>query len=335
MNRLPQLLLVAAIASSACRKNDDAPNNRRRDDPDTETTPTGETGSTPTGETGNTPTGDTAPEIPYDCAALPTPPFTFTELDSPRGYHGLAIDPDGYLIGNDASGNLLKVSYDNIVTPFVPGIGTLQGMDWLLDGDLVAAAGNRLVRISPAGAVTTLATLNNVYGVVVAPNGMVYAADRNDVWRVDPETGESVRFVATSGQLEAQSLGFSPDYSKMYIASNFGYALWEMDLDENFEPLSAPTQLADFGQSYRDGLAVDWCGNIYVPDYGTNNLYRVSPEGNVQRIVDFSFSKYGHGIIFGSGVGGWKIDSIYLPQPYDGNTVVEIDIGVPESTWVP
>jgi hypothetical protein len=40
-------------------------------------------------------------------------------------------------------------------------------------------------------------------------------------------------------------------------------------------------------------------------------------------------SDYGHGIEWGSGVGGWQKNSIYLPQPYDDNTVVRVDVGVP------
>jgi hypothetical protein len=32
-------------------------------------------------------------------------------------------------------------------------------------------------------------------------------------------------------------------------------------------------------------------------------------------------------------VGGWRHDAIYVTQPYNGNTVVEVDIGVPSRDW--
>ena len=43
----------------------------------------------------------------------------------------------------------------------------------------------------------------------------------------------------------------------------------------------------------------------------------------------FDSSDYGHGIEWGRGLGGFEKNSIYLPQPYDDNTVVRVDVGVP------
>jgi sugar lactone lactonase YvrE len=325
---------LLALALSACTGNsDDAPPKPKPEPQPTE--PTGETGSEPTGETGTGPTGETAEPIPFDCTAVPSSPLGHTELQSPRGYHGLAIDPEGHIIGSDGN-NLLKVTYDNQVTVFVPSLGQVQGMDWLPDGDLVVASDqyNALVRITPEGSVTPLATDIQAYGVVLGPDGMVYAANRDDVFRIDPSTGEKTLFVNGQNGLQAQSVNFSPDYTKFYMTSNFGYALWEMEVDKNVEPLGPPQRLADFGNSYRDALGVDWCGNMYVPDYGAGRLFRITPDGTVTSLVNFNpFSKYGHGLVFGTGVGDWKHDAIYMPQPYDNYTVVEIEIGVPGRSW--
>ena len=35
-----------------------------------------------------------------------------------------------------------------------------------------------------------------------------------------------------------------------------------------------------------------------------------------------------------SGVGGWNHKAIYMPQPYDGNTVLEVVLGVPSGSYV-
>lgn len=331
-------LLPAAAGLPACTKGDDPSDSRPNPTGPEPDGPTAETGTTFTGETGTTFTGDTAPPIPYDCSAVPENPLGHTELVSPRGYHGLAIDPDGNIIGQDASGNLIKSTYDNQVTTFVPGLGTVQGMDWLLDGDLVVASDsyNALVRITPQGSVTPLTSNISAYGVVVAPNGTIFAADRQDVWKIDPNTGEKTIYVNGQGGLDAQSIAFSPDYTKFYMTANFGYALWEMEIDENYEPLGPPTRLADFGGGWRDGLGVDWCGNLYVPDYSAGKLFRITPTGTVDVYINFQpFNKYGHFVLFGNGVGDWKEDAIYMPQPYDGHTVVEVEVGVPSARWVP
>ncbi len=45
--------------------------------------------------------------------------------------------------------------------------------------------------------------------------------------------------------------------------------------------------------------------------------------------------EYGHGVEWGSGIGAWKADAIYLPQPYNGNTVVEVTLGIPRAPRTP
>ena len=36
---------------------------------------------------------------------------------------------------------------------------------------------------------------------------------------------------------------------------------------------------------------------------------------------------------FGSGIGGWRDDAIYVPQPYNGKSVSEIGLGVYHRSW--
>ncbi len=40
-----------------------------------------------------------------------------------------------------------------------------------------------------------------------------------------------------------------------------------------------------------------------------------------------------HGIVWGSGAGGFHEDAVYIPQPMNGDTVAELQIGVPYRTW--
>jgi hypothetical protein len=110
-----------------------------------------------------------------------------------------------------------------------------------------------------------------------------------------------------------------------------------VDLDANFNPLGEPYLFATgVGGGWHDGLGVDVCGNLYVNDFDKQALYRVSPDGlQVVELMKTNFWSgiYGHGNTWGSGVGGWLEDAIYMPMPYNNNTVAEVKIGIPYRTW--
>ena len=93
----------------------------------------------------------------------------------------------------------------------------------------------------------------------------------------------------------------------------------------------AHDHMAGVGGGFHDGMGVDACGNVYVADYTSRNLFRLSPEGEKTVLVRWSEARYGHGLAWGSGIGGFREDAIYLPQPFDGNTVVEVVVGVPSA----
>jgi hypothetical protein len=90
------------------------------------------------------------------------------------------------------------------------------------------------------------------------------------------------------------------------------------------------------GGGWHDGVAVDACGYIYVPEFWDSVLLRVDPQGNSIVYYDWDGSTpagYGHGVIFGTGVAGWREDALYLPMPYADNGVQEIVTGVPGREW--
>jgi hypothetical protein len=72
-----------------------------------------------------------------------------------------------------------------------------------------------------------------------------------------------------------------------------------------------------------------------MPDYRTSRLYRLSPAGETALYYSWSndSSQYGHGVVWGSGIGGWRADALYLPMPYNNNTVQEIVTGTFSRTW--
>jgi hypothetical protein len=317
------------LLMAACKK-EEPRDVDRPDPPDPSPHSALHTGTIPvlvhSGSTGTTAeTAHTAVET--DCSSVPLVPVSVGAIASARGYHGLAFDQAGFIYGMDARNNLIQADYYGASSVFLPTQGT-QGMDALQTGELAVATPSGLTIVDPTDASVRVvaSSLSFVYGVVEGPDGMLYVGDRTNAYRVDPVNDTYEVYLRNSA---AQSVGFSPDFTKFYYTNTTGWALWQVELDANYDPIGAPTQLSNFGSSFRDGLVVDLCGSIYVMDYGTNNMYKIDPvTGDNVLFFDFTFDLYGHGAAWGSGIGGWRRDAIYVPQPYNSNTVAEIVIGI-------
>ncbi|MFN7144176.1 MAG: hypothetical protein ACK4YP_10390 [Myxococcota bacterium] len=275
--------------------------------------------------------------LTYTCDNLP--PFNLGDetMPGPRAYHGLAFTDDGYLLGYDARGSLTKTAYGGEAEVFLPGVGTVQQIDRLPDGDYVYADNStgRLVRLAPGGGTTTISSaVGSVYGVTVGPDGMIYVT-YPDLKRVDPDTGELTQLLPQPSGYTYHVADFSLDSTKLYLGTIGGGNVYVVDLDDNLDPVGEPTLYASrVGSGWHDGLGLDICGNLYVADYSSRGLYRVETDGTVTSMAITDPTAYGHGLQWGNGVGGWRTDTLYLPQPYNGNTVREVVIGMPAGDTV-
>ncbi len=269
----------------------------------------------------------------YTCTNMPTEALSDTNLSDARAYHGIAFaDSDETLVGWDGS-SLMKSTYGGSRSLYVPGVGNAEQMDRLPNGDIVYAdnANGALVRVEPSGATSNIATgLGSIYGVTVGPDGMVYVT-YNSITRVDPDTGEKTTIYdpGFSGSIgTAHAVNFNLDSTILYIATIGGGRVYQMDLDANLDPVSDPYVFASGMGSWMDGLEVDTCGNLYIPNYSDSTLWRVSADGTTtDMMMAPSSTDYGHGVVWGTGVGDWDADTLYLPQPYNGYTVREVRIG--------
>jgi hypothetical protein len=324
------LILLAACQSPDEGQGPDRPDPSETTGEDTQTSETGEP----------TPTGDTAPElVEFDCASIPVQPTSKIEIEGAKGYHDLAFTEDGLVIGNN-NGNfhLVAADYEGTSQVFVPTIGTIQQMAWLPGGDLAAASDTHgIIRISPSGGWTVINGNVYAYGLILGPDQKLYAADQATVSRIDPDTGDR-EILVEAGTLprgDPRILQFGLGYTKLYMGTFGGSQgrLYEADLDETYTPTGPVRQFTDgVGTGdYHDGMGIDLCGYLYVPDYSTSALYRISPSGQVQKIHDSGVlaRDYGHGVEWGNGIGGWRAVALYLPLPYGGNSVLEVVIGVP------
>jgi hypothetical protein len=333
MSRLT--LTGGLLALCACSANDALPVST------SDTATTSQATSTPTYTLPSTVTGGTGTGTTptFDCDSVPTGVVDTRELNGPRAYHDIAFTEDGYLVGSDNS-TLFKADDSGNIGQWIPGLGMIQQMDWMPNGDLVVAkeSDGSIRRITPNGGQTTIATDVGAYGLIVGPDEMLYTASNGLVRRIDPDTGAKETLIDPPGWFGgARVLNFSPDFSKLYMGTSFGNGdVYEVDLDANLTPVGDVRVLAtNVGAgNYHDSLGVDICGFLYIADYDTRALYRVSPLGTVQTLLDNTGNAYGHGVEWGSGVGAWREDAIYLPQPYDNETVIEVVIGVPTArSW--
>lgn len=76
-----------------------------------------------------------------------------------------------------------------------------------------------------------------------------------------------------------------------------------------------------------DGLDVDACGNVYVTEFVTGLVYRVPPEGGVAEPVISIESGWIPNLHWGSGVGGWSRELLYV-MDRDDDSVHAVDVGI-------
>ncbi len=281
--------------------------------------------------------GDPAPDPPdFDCSSLPDalPPESIVE--GARAYKGLAFDADGDLFGSDGS-SLIRTSSSGQWDVFLPGVGEVEGMTFLPGGDLVVTTSwddGAMRRITPQGGVTALAE-PGAYSVIAGPDAMLWAAGWEGAWRIDPDSGEVDTLLETGWDdpWSARTLAFSRSLKRLYIGTVDDQGrIFYLELDDDLEPVGGPQLfVSGVGNGWHDGLGMDVCGNLWAVDYESASLYRVSPDGEVDRMVDWSDDReqFGHGLTWGPETGGWRSDALYLPVPEAGNTVKEVVVGVP------
>jgi sugar lactone lactonase YvrE len=173
----------------------------------------------------------------------------------------------------------------------------------------------------------------------VDPLGFVYVTEHNagQFRRVDPYTGEFT--VLASGMSSANGITFNIDYDLLYIDTFDGgdNVIYIMEIDiETGEHGDLMAWVTNVGSGWHDGLGVDICGNVYVCDYQCYGewddtcIYRISPDGVVesQPIVHPPAHIYMPNLDWGSGIGGWDRETIFIPHGWD-HTVYEVYLGIP------
>lgn len=273
----------------------------------------------------------------FDCATAPTTAVSSQPIPGARAYHGLAINDQGLMFGIDQNNNLIRSTYDGAWTPFINNVQGEQ-IAFAPDGDLHIASYQGVLTATPSAQLLTLTSgVQGAYGLRVGPDGKVWVADSTSVKRIDPNTSVVETVVTNSSGDSFHSFEFNRAGDRLYIGTiGGGNHIRKVDLDASYNPVGAAqpfAQIPGAGSVWLDGIATDVCGNLYVANYTTNNMYRVTPAGVVSTYFDWSSAQYGHGVIFGNGKFGFRQDAVYVPQPYNGHTVMEIVVGIPGREW--
>jgi hypothetical protein len=267
-----------------------------------------------------------------DCADLVAEPAPVAVAGA-RASHDVVFDDAGNLVGGDDVG-LWRFPRGGAGVPWVVGLGPTHQLAWLPGGELavmVATTGS-LERVLPGGGRIPLGP--GGYAVRAGPDGWLWLADGQRIARVDPTSG-AVREVALAlPDGRPKVLQFAADGRSLFVGTIEGSGtVWRAPLDAAGAPEGAPTAFATVGGGWHDALALDACGNLYVTDALTTDLYRLDASGALTFTLPLPTEGHAHGLGFGSGDGGWRADALYLAQPYGGDTVAELVVGVPAADW--
>ncbi len=277
----------------------------------------------------------------FDCLLAPDAPSSVKVLSGPRGYHGLAFTPSGEVFGLDSSNNLIRSTYDGAWSPYLANVFAEQ-IAFNGSGHLILAAPEGVLGITPDAQRYTINSEVYGYGLRIGPDSRIYLAEATAIRRLNGITGLAQTVVGVpdlASGAYAHVFDFSPDLRKLYVGMT-GVSAGDIRVVELDEDLNATSELLPFAELseekvWIDGVATDVCGNLYVANFSSSQLFKVTPGGDVSVFVDWSAdpTQYGHGAVFGNGAGGFRIDALYLPMPYNDHTVQEVVVGVPGRDW--
>jgi sugar lactone lactonase YvrE len=279
--------------------------------------------------------GGSCGDCGVDCNTIAPGPFVLAPMDGPIASEDLAFDKEGNLIGaNDKA--IFKSTYDGDAEVWVPNLDFRAGLRYLPTGDLMVNNDNtgQLLRIEEDGTVyVTLSGLSYPNGMTVDMKGYVYVTehDAKRVLRVEPYE-QTVDVISEGVISNPNGIAFNVDYSRLYVAGFSGVGtIYAFDVDENGDFGDIFSWKTGIGTGWLDGIGVDICGNVYIADYTATKVFRITPDGSgLTTILEGQpgTNTYLPNMQWGSGIGGWKNDHLYLPDGWNKG-VFEVDIGVP------
>ena len=254
-------------------------------------------------------------------------------------YHGeeFAFDDAGALVTvSDWAGGAYRWSDDSWeqLAPFQSD--EIAGLDFLMNGDLIFAdeGAGALVSMTPQGGIeTVLGSINSPNSLAVRHTGQIFSTDYDAILRIDPDSGEWAEIVAFPGN-DLDGLVFSPNGEYLYFNIDATGEIYRTKLDEDGRELDTELiEVLDLTSGYQElnGMAMDLCGNLYALRTD-GRVSRLRADGTLERnFFTVEGSPYTTALHFGSGIGEWRADHLYIMDRNGVLTDVPVGIdGAPE-----
>lgn len=298
--------------------------------PTSDTTDTDTTASTGTsGTTGET--GTTITEPPIDCSNLPTGLVNYGEMRI-ETTEDFDFDAQGYLVYAEWLGsNLIGADAYGNSQIIATGVHDTRGISVMSDGNIAVAyisEGRVGITDRATGVGTTMVSgLNGPNALELDYGDIMYVTEFGRVLRYDMAT-DDIQPIAT-GFSYPNGLTLDEDHDTLYISdtTNGIYRIEKITDTEWTTPELVVDPSGGFGSSY-DAMEVDACGNVYVLGFYTGELYRFDPvtlESVLLARIQDSGAFLWNAIHWGSGIGGWRRDVLYVT---DRNKIFGVEVGV-------
>lgn len=299
-------------------------------------------------------TGTDTPPTGTDCKNLPPLPMSWDYIVNVPSSDEFAFDSAGLMYNIDtAIGELFATPYhgDPIRVGVYDAVAELGAIRVLPDGDLALAdrSLSAIVRLDPetAAASLLLPGVTDPLGMVVGPDAQLYLSSQGQILRFDPAAPAAPELLLELPGAELDGLTFSPDAGRLYFTNDtqlpgtgtvaFASSLDQLGLDRFGEPTQSGTLSPIPTDPYTllEGAAVDVCGNIYTLQID-GQIRRIRPDGRLEPFVRLTSPEgvYTTALRFGSGIGGWRRDRLYVMNQLGGMFDVFVGIdGSPEPHW--
>ncbi len=290
-------------------------------------------------------TADTADDTttkPTTTTTTTTTTFTDCSVPSPGSFSSMRLDYPGEEFIFDTEGNFLtavdwagtiarmtRMGNWDFIAPYTSD--ELAGVDLDLEGNLIIAdeANGALVSVSMGGAETIIdGSIVSPNSVVVSDLGHIYVTAYDELYKIDGNTGTKTLLDRYSGR-DLDGLAFSPDFKYLWFNHDDRGEIHRLELDENGDMVNAE-YITEFSLSWNqeiDGMTTDACGNLYIIRTD-GRISRYLTDGTKEAsYVRVNEAQYASALHFGSGIGGWDIDHLYMMDRF--GTLYDIDVGIP------
>jgi gluconolactonase len=228
---------------------------------------------------------------------------------------------------------LYRISLAGQVETFASTGGFCLGMAFDADGNLyVCDIGHQAVmRVTPAGAVDTYCAdcegehLKSPNYPVFDAQGNLYVSDSGDHFHANGKVikirpGGQAEVFSREPHVFSNGMALAPDDRKLYVVESEIPAISALPIlaDGRAGPCELAVRLPD--DDVPDGITFDDQNNLYISCYQPNRIYRWSPAGQLEILVDdptglhlalaptnVAFGGPDRDILFVANLGGWHV----------------------------